>query len=199
MANGGADERIYGLIAVAEDQQAAVRAGIEGLALERAALAKDRVTLMQAAEQLHKTSEELTKVILRAAPQMVEAAGKGTKEAIQAALVDVSEDTTRVVTSAAQPTFDRVEDTVKAAMTVQLGLWDTAREIKRRWTWMVACAVASGVLATAVLAYAAVWWQSRELERLAGQRDQLIGEINGLQGQADQARRSSGKRPPKAP
>jgi len=194
-----ADDRIFGLIAVAEDQQAAVRAGIEGLALERAALAKDRVTLMQAAEQLQKVSEELTKVVLRAAPQMVEAAGKGTREAIKTALVDVGEDTTRVVTSAAQPTFDRVEDTVKAATTVQLQLWATVREIRRKWTWMVACAVAGGVLATGLLAYGAVWWQSRELERLAGQRDQLIGEINGLQGQADQARRNGGKRPPKAP
>lgn len=195
----GADERIYGLIAVAEDQQAAVRAGIEGLALERAALAKDRVTLIQAAERLHQVSEELTKVILRAAPQMVEAAGKGTRDAIKEALLDVSEDTTRVVTSAAQPTFDRVEDTVKAATTVQLGLWDTVRQIRRQWTWMVVGAVAGGVLATAVLAYAAVWWQTRELERLAGQRDQLNAEINGLQGQADQARRNGGKRPSKSP
>lgn len=46
----GVDERIFGLIKVAQDQQAAVRAGIEGLALGRAALAKDRVTLIPAAE-----------------------------------------------------------------------------------------------------------------------------------------------------
>ena len=31
-----ADERIFGLLALAEDQQTAVRAGVEGMALERA-------------------------------------------------------------------------------------------------------------------------------------------------------------------
>ncbi len=35
-----AEEKIFGLLALAEDQQTAVRAGVEGLALERAALAK---------------------------------------------------------------------------------------------------------------------------------------------------------------
>ena len=44
MADDGS-ARIFGLIAVAEDQQAAVRAGLEGLAQERAGLAKDRVLL----------------------------------------------------------------------------------------------------------------------------------------------------------
>ena len=195
----GADERIYGLIAVAEDQQAAVRAGIEGLALERMALATDRVTLVQAAERLHQVSEELTKVILRAAPQMVEAAGKGTREAIQVALVDVGENTTRVVASAAQPAFDRVEEAVKASGIVQQQLRQSVRDFGRKWTWVVACAIAGGVLVTALLAYAAVWWQSHELERLFVQRDQLIGEINSLQGVADQARRNGGKRPPRPP
>lgn len=44
LGSTGADVRIFGLLAIAEDQQAAVRAAIEGLGLERAALAKDRVT-----------------------------------------------------------------------------------------------------------------------------------------------------------
>ena len=53
MADDGS-ERIFGLIAVAEDQQAAVRAGLEGLALERAGLAKDRVLLVSSAEMIQK-------------------------------------------------------------------------------------------------------------------------------------------------
>lgn len=195
----GADEQIYGLIAIAEDQQAAVQAAIEGLALERAALAKDRVTLLQGAERLHKSSEELIKSVLAAMPQIIEAVGTGARQAIQASLVDIGADATRAVTAAAQPTIDQVHQTVKAATTVQRQLGAAVQSFGRDWKRMVALAIVAGVAIAALFAGAAVWWQVREIEQLTAQRDALTAEIASLQGQSDQARRNGSKRPPKAP
>lgn len=193
----GDDERIFGLIAIAEDQQAAVRAAIEGLALERAALAKDRVTLVQTAEKMQKLSEELAKVVLRMGPQMLEASGKGATQAVNAALAGVGEETTHIVAAAAKPTLDAVADSVTSAKAVQQQLRNAVRDFGRKWVWIVACAIAGGILVTALLAYGAVRWQMRKLDELRAQRDQLAAEVLAAQSQAEQLRRSAGRRPAK--
>lgn len=195
--NAGADERIFGLVAIAEDQQAAVRAALEGLAIERAELAKDRVTLVQAGERMQKLSEELAKVVLRAVPQMLEASGKGATQAVNTALAGVGKETINVVATAAQPAFDSIAESVESAATVQRQLEYAVRDFGRKWTWVVACAVAGAILATALVCYGAVWWQLRQIEQLTVQRDKLAAEVESLQGQADQARRSGARRPGK--
>ena len=66
------DERIYALLAMVEDQQTAVRAGIEGMVQERAALAKERVALVQQAEKMERLSDKLSGLLLGAIPKVAE-------------------------------------------------------------------------------------------------------------------------------
>lgn len=75
------DEQLYGLMEIAERQQAAVQTALEGLAAERAALAREREQLAQAQQAL----ELGTRTAVRGAVEdsMARAAGIGV-EAVQA-------------------------------------------------------------------------------------------------------------------
>ena len=196
MADDGS-ARIFGLIAVAEDQQAAVRAGLEGLAQERAGLAKDRVLLVQAAETMQKLTEEMFKKVLKTFPQIEESSSKAATTAVHAALAGVGAETTKVVADAAQPMLDRIADSVTSAGTAQQQLQRASSEFGRRWMTMIAIGVAALLSAVAIVSYAAVYLQRQELEELQVKRTKLTAELADVQGQVDQAKRNNGRKPAK--
>ena len=190
-----ADERIYALLAVVEDQQNAVRAGIQGLAQERAALATERVALVQQAEQLKRLTDKLVSAVGSAIPQMAQSAGEAAKQAFRQMLVASGQLVAESVARSTKPELDKFTAAVDSAAAVQLRLDAAVKDFRRKWAWVVAFAIAGMVLAAALVAYGAAWWQLRELGQLQVQRDQLRTEVNGLQEQAEQARRSSVKKP----
>ena len=196
MADDGS-ARIFGLIAVAEDQQAAVRAGLEGLAQERAGLAKDRVLLVQAAETMQKLTEELFKKVLQTLPQIQESSSKAATATVKAALAGVGADTMKAVADAAQPMLDRIADSVTSAGTAQQQLQRASSEFGRRWMTMIAIGVAALLSAVAIVSYAAVYLQRQELEELQVKRTKLTAELADVQGQVDQAKRNNGRKPAK--
>jgi len=190
-----ADERIYALLAVVEDQQNAVRAGIQGLAQERAALATERVALVQQAEQLKRLTDKLVSAVGSAIPQMAHTAGEASRAALAEMLRLNGEAAAKAAAKAALPELAKFTAAVESAAAVQIQLGAAVKDFRRKWTWVVAFAIAGMVLAAALVAYGAAWWQLRGLGQLQVQRDQLRTEVNGLQEQAEQARRSSVKKP----
>ena len=190
-----ADERIYALLAVVEDQQNAVRAGIQGLAQERAALATERVALVQQAEQLKRLTDKLVSAVGSAIPQMAHTAGEAARAAMSETLRLSGEAAAKAAAKAALPELAKFTAAVESAAAVQIQLGAAVKDFRRKWTWVVAFALAGLVVAAALVAYGAAWWQLRELGQLQVQRDQLRTEVNGLHEQAEQARRSSVKKP----
>ena len=81
-----ADERIFALLAIVEDQQTAVRAGLQGLAQERAALATERVALVQQAEKMERLSDKIASAILQAIPKLADSAGQAAGVSVTRAL-----------------------------------------------------------------------------------------------------------------
>jgi len=190
-----ADERIYALLAVVEDQQNAVRAGIQGLAQERAALATERVALVQQAEQLKRLTDKLVSAVGSAIPQMAHTAGEASRAALAEMLRLNGEAAAKAAAKAALPELAKFTAAVESAAAVQIQLGAAVKDFRRKWAWVVAFAIAGMILAAALVAYGAAWWQLRGLGQLQVQRDQLRTEVNGLQEQAEQARRSSVKKP----
>ena len=76
-----ADERIFALLAIVEDQQTAVRAGLQGLAQERAALATERVALVQQAEKMERLSDKLSGLLVGAIPTLADVRVHGVPKA----------------------------------------------------------------------------------------------------------------------
>ena len=190
-----ADERIYALLAVVEDQQNAVRAGIQGLAQERAALATERVALVQQAEQLKRLTDKLVSAIGSAIPQMAQTAAEASRAALSEMVEISGEAAAKAAAKMALPELAKFTAAVEAAAVVQRQLGAAVKDFRRKWAWVVAFAIAAMVLSGALVAYGAAWWQLRELSQLQAQRDQLSAEVKALQEQAEQARRSSVKKP----
>ena len=160
------------------------------MALERAAMAKERVALVQQTGAMKKLADELTKTVLKALPQMAQAA-------VEKALAGAAETSTQAATLAAKPTLASHSGAVQSANAVQLALKQAVKDFTRQWTWVTASATAGAILAAALVSWGLVWWQRQELQSLAAERDKLSAEVNALQGQADQTRRNGARRPAK--
>ena len=192
-----ADERIFALLSLAEDQQTAVRAGIQGLAQERAAMATERVALVQQAEHMKRLTDKLTAALGQAIPQMAHAAGEAAGATFRGMLATVGQEAAGIAARAAKPELDKFKGAVDSAAAVQLEMKKAGKDFQRRWAWVTAFAIVGMILAAALVAYGAVWWQLRELGQLEARRDKLTAEVNGLQEQAEQAKRSNVRKPVK--
>ena len=195
-----ADERIFALLAIVEDQQTAVRAGLQGLTQERAALATERVALVQQAQKMERLSDKLSGLLVGAIPKMAQTAGEASRAAFLAMLRQTGEQAAGIAAKAAKPELDKFKAAVDSAAAMQLQLRAAVKDFQRQWAWVVAFAIGATVVAAALVSYGAVWWQLRELGQLQAQRNQLRSEVNALKVQADQAeqgKRNNGHKPAK--
>ena len=191
------DERIFALLALVEDQQTAVRAGLQGLAHERAALATERVALVQQAEKMGLLSDKIASAILQAIPKLADSAGQAAGVCVTRALQGTVATAIHAAGVAAQPTLDGFAQAVKSAAAVQHELKNAVEDFKRQWKWAVVFAVLGMLLAAVLVTAGSVWLQTKEVAQLMAQKNKLSAEVNALQEQADQARRNNGRKAPK--
>ena len=93
------EDRLYGLMEIAERQQVAVQAALEGLAAEREALARDRARLGRAVAALGHGTRQAVRVAV--AEGFAGAAGKGV-EAVQVATQPLLEELAGMTEGAAR-------------------------------------------------------------------------------------------------
>ena len=87
----GAEERLYGLMEIVEQQQAAVQRALNGLAEERAALAQERQKLAEEASSLEERVREAVNAAVSTALEQVGKEGVATvREATKPLLEDVA-------------------------------------------------------------------------------------------------------------
>ncbi|HQT65495.1 hypothetical protein [Acidiphilium sp. C61] len=87
----GAEERLYGLMEIVEQQQAAVQRALNGLAEERAALAQERQKLAEEASSLEERVREAVSAAVTTALEQVGKEGVATvREAAKPLLEDVA-------------------------------------------------------------------------------------------------------------
>ena len=191
-----ADERIFALLAIVEDQQTAVRAGLQGLAQERAALATERVALVQQAEKMGLLSDKIASAILQALPKLADSAGQAAGVSVTRALQGTVATAIHAAGVAAQPTLDGFAQAVKSAAAVQLELKNAVEDFRRQWKWAVVFAVLGMLLAAVLVTAGSVWLQTNEVAQLMAQKNKLSAEVNALQEQAE-ARRNNGRKAPR--
>ena len=195
--SGGAEERIYALLAVAEEQQTAVRAGIEGMALERAAMATARVALVEQAEQMKGLTDKVLSAVGTAIPLMAQTAGQASRAAFLEVIKVSGTAAATAASEGVKPELAKFTAAAGAAAAVQIQLGAAVKDFQRKWAWVAAFAIGGMIVSSALVAFGAVWWQLRELGELKVQRDQLRTEVSALQEQAEQAKRNNGRKPGK--
>ena len=191
-----ADERIFALLAIVEDQQTAVRAGLQGLAQERAALATERVALVQQAEKMERLSDKLSGLLVGAIPTLADRAGQAAGVCVTRALQGTVATAIHAAGVAAQPTLDGFAQAVKSAAAVQLELKNAVEDFRRQWKWAVVFAILGMLLAAGLVTAGSDWLQTNEVAQLMAQKNKLTAEVNALQEQAE-ARRNNGRKAPK--
>ncbi len=165
---GGEEDRLYGLMEVAERQQAAVQATLEGLAAERAALAREREALARGVAGLQ----------------------SGTQGAVRAAVADslacAATEGVAAVQAATGPLLSRL-----AGVAQQAGQADAALRGVVAWAswrllgWMTA-AVALLVLVGWLASTLVLWWDTGAIGAARVETRQLQMEVAELRASRDE-------------
>lgn len=180
-----AQQQLYGLMAVAEDQQKAVKAAIDGLTAERAALAKERAALAQAAASVARAGRDIQCAVDGAVPALQEAAGGAVGHAVRVALAGGAEVAARAFDGATRPIVGQLAGFVHAAGEAEGKISGAVEAFGWRWAMVAFGAAAGGIVAVLLAAWLAVWWQRDEVEQLTAQKAALLGEVTQLQATAE--------------
>lgn len=166
-AGSAAEERLYGLMEIAERQQAAVQAALEGLAAERAGLQREREALARGVRGLQ----------------------LGTQGAVRAAvgesLAEAATEGAAAVRAATEPLLGRLAGVMERAGQAEAALrgvvlWASWRLL----VWGVAVVAALALLGW--LASAAVlWWDAGAIGAAQARKAQLEAEVAEMQATHD--------------
>ena len=161
-------DRLYALMEIAEQQQVAVQAALEGLAAERAALAQEREALARGVRDVQIGAQ------------------RAVRSAVADSLAGAATEGVAAVQAATAPLLSRL-----AGMTEQAGQADAALRDLVSWAswrllaWMmgaVALLVLGGWLATTLV----LWWDTGAIVAARVQKAQLAAEVAEMQANRDE-------------
>jgi hypothetical protein len=161
------EDRLYGLMEIAERQQAAVQAALDGLAAERAALGRER-------QALAKTAGDLalgTRVAAEAG--------------VQASLAGAATEGVAAVQAATRPLLGRLADMTERAGQAEAALRRVVLWASWRLLGWVIAGVASLVLIGWVATMAVLWWDTGAIADAQVEKAQLQQEVAELQASHD--------------
>ena len=163
-----AEDRLYGLMEVAERQQAAVQAALEGLAAERAALAREREALARGVAGLQ----------------------AGTQGAVRAAVADslagAAVEGVAAVQAATGPLLARLDGVAAQAGEADAALRGVVAWASWRLLGWMAAAVALLVLGGWLASTLVLWWDTGAIGAARVERQQLQLEIAELRASRDE-------------
>jgi hypothetical protein len=164
-----AQQQLFGLMAVAEEHQKAVKAAIDGLTAERAAFAKERAALSQAAASLSATASA-------ALPAIQKAAGEAVGASVRQSLAGASDVAAKALGEAAKPVLGRLAGVVKAASDAEGSLKNAGKWFAWKWVSLAA----GGLAGVCLVAYASLAWQMHQVEQLTAEAAELRATVLDL-------------------
>ena len=161
------EDRLYGLMEIAERQQAAVQAALDGLAAERAALGREREALARGVRDLQ----------------------LGTQGAVRSAVTDslagAATEGVAAVEAATKPLLGRL-----AGVTAEAGQAEAAlRQVVLWASWRLLGWVMAGVAGLVLLGWLAstlvLWWDTGTIAAAQVEKAQLQAQVAELQANYD--------------
>ena len=179
------DQALFGLMAVAEEQQAAVREVLAGLAAQQAALEQQQARLEGWTEAVQAEAAGLRRIAGEVGPGLARSTREAVETAVERGLAGAGTTATVAVQRAAQPLLDGL-----VGVSAQAGAVEAALRRVVGWaTWRL---LGQGVLAVAGLvgvlwlAQASAWWWGwRALEEVRAETAALEAEVAGLKANRD--------------
>ncbi len=177
---GGEDmkDSLYGLMALAEEHQAAVGAAVAGLTAERAALAADRTVLAKQSKQMQDEIVRLRQAAEDLAPDVAKAAQK----AVTQGLAGAGETAAAAVGQAVRPVLARLDQVTAQAAAAEAALRRVVGWVSWRLLWR-GLAIVAAMAGLLWLSHLMVWkWAAWDVALAQTQKEMLLSEITGLQG-----------------
>jgi hypothetical protein len=171
-------EHLFGLMAIAEEHQAAVSGAVEALASERQALGEQ-----SAAHS--KQLRELTRAANEAVRSMERAAGDAVRSAVARSITDTSSAVAGAFDAATQPFLTQLDGSVKIAAEAESRLGAAMTRFSVQWVYVAGLCTGAALLAAWLVAVLFTEWQRHENLNLLDERDQLKAELVQLRAQSD--------------
>ena len=165
--DGTAEDRLYGLMEVAERQHAAVQAALEGLAAERVALAREREALARGVAGLQ----------------------AGTQGAVRAAVADglagAAVEGLAAVQAATGLLLSRLDGVAERAVQADAALRGVVAWASWRLLGWMAAAVALLMLGGWLASTLVLWWDEGAIQAARAEKARLQVEVAGMQASRD--------------
>ncbi|RZI54358.1 MAG: hypothetical protein EOP12_03330 [Pseudomonas sp.] len=184
-----AQQQLFTLMALAEEQQKAVQTAIEGLADERAALAKERAAMARAAASVAGVADEVRKAAADAVPALKRAAGEAVGASVKQSLAGAADAAVQVLAEATKPVISSLSDVVQAAGEAE----GSMRRAGAWFAWKWVAVAGSGAVGVCLLAYASLAWQLHQVESLREEKAVLQDEVIRLQANATELAKQGGR------
>ena len=179
------EQALFGLMAVAEEQQAAVREALAGLAAQQAALERQQAGLERQAEAVQVEATRLRRLAGEVGPALAQSTREAAELAVQRGLAGASVTATAAVETAARPLLDGL-----SGVTAQAGAVEAALRRAVDWaTWRLlgrGLVVVAGLAGVLWLAQGAAWWWGwRDLDAVRTEKAVLQAEVAELRANRD--------------
>ena len=189
-----AQQQLFGLMAVAEEHQKAVKAAIDdGLTAERVALAKERAALSQAAASVAGVAGDVKKAAAQAVPAIQKAASEAVGASVRQSLAGAAEAAVEALGEAAKPIIGSLSGVVRAAGEAEGKLSSAVASFGWKSATLAGGAAAGGIVAVLFAGWMSGWWERHQVEQLAEQRAALLSEVAQLRAQAEDWAKRAGR------
>ena len=152
-------QQLFGLMAVAEEQQKAVQTAIDTLTAEREALAQERIRLAQTVQSVSK------------------AVGTAVGVAVRNQMGDAGETAITALETALKPILENLSGVIQTTTQAEHALSQASAWFA--WKWIALAA--GGFAVVCLVAYASVAWQIHEVRDLRQQKATPTAEIPQMQ------------------
>ncbi len=161
------DDRLYGLMEVAERQQAAVQAALEGLAVERAALAREREALARGVRDVQLGAQGAV------------------RSAVAESLAGAATEGVAAVRAATGPLLTQLAGLTEQAEQADAALRGVVAWASWRLLGWVMAAVAGLVLLGWLASTLVLWWDGSAIAAARVEKAQLAAEVAEMQANRD--------------
>ena len=184
-----AQQQLFGLMALAEEQQKAIQAAIDGLADERAALAEERIAVAQAAASVAGVADNVRKATANVVPALQKAAAEVLATSVRQSLAGVAKTAAQALGEATKPVIGSLSNVVQAAGEAE----GSMRRASAWFAWKWVAVAGGGAVGVCLLAYASLAWQLHQVDSLRDEKAALQEEVVQLQANANEWAKQGGR------
>lgn len=181
-----AEEKLFGLMAIAEEQQGSVAAAVKVLADERAQCAKERQALARMLQEIGKVASAAPSIVERA---VRDALTKSLDQTVNARSTELQ----RAFAAATKPAINELASIVERTSAIEEGLRRALAWVSWRWLGVIAGLGAGAMFVIWIASITTVAWQNYQVTSLMHERADLEADIVRLTANVEALEKRGGR------